>query len=109
MSEQKHLYVGLPQAESSAYETTIRAKKRRYYGEKIPWKPVLTGLFLSVVGSVFLPLGIVTIFSDYDKGVSYLALGSITAIPGYYAFGIFLLAFFGRPGYRYIHIPGQYQ
>lgn len=30
-------------------------------------------------------------WQDYDKGVSYLALGSITAIPGYYAFGIFLL------------------
>jgi len=109
MSDSSHLYVGLPQADAA--DAQARFQKRRFAlsREKIPWHPVCTGIFLLVIGMVFLPLGMWTIFEDYDRGVSFIALGTITMIPGGYGSFIFFSALFGRRGYRYSHIPGQYQ
>jgi len=77
--------------------------------EDIPWRPVLTALLLFFIGSIFWPLGIYTIFSDYDKGVALISIGVITFIPGSFATFYFVQAFRGAPGWKYKHMPGQHQ
>lgn len=109
MASEQHLYVGLPTDEKLDNITARRYNRIRRDDVPIPWQPVLTAFFLLAIGLIFWPTGIYLIFSDYDRGVSFIVIGVITFIPGSYAVFHLVQTWRGAPGYKYKNMPGRFQ
>lgn len=109
MSSEQHLYVGVPSDAPLDKASARRAYRIRHDDVPIPWQPVLTAFFLLAIGIVFWPMGIYFIFSDYDRGVSFITIGVVTFIPGSYAVFHLVQTWRGVPGFKYKNMPGKFQ
>lgn len=78
--------------------------------KKTPWKAILLAIFLFLVGTVLIIIGIliitrIVILDDKERGIPFLVLGSICFIPGaYYVYVIIQIAK-KNPEYSFMDFP----
>lgn len=78
--------------------------------KKKPWKAIILTIFLFILGSILLSVGILIklgyIAVDYgDRGIPLIILGSICFLPGAYHFVILIQIWRGKDGYSYNLLP----
>ena len=64
-------------------------------------KTLCAAVLLFTVGSIMLWLGVLSLYSDFDRAVAMLVLGSIMFMPGLYACTVLYGAWQGWHNYRY--------
>ena len=78
--------------------------------KQVPWKAIILAIFLFVVGSVLLAIGILIVtdvihFDDENRGIPFIVLGSICFIPGSFYVYITYQIYKGNPKYSYLDFP----
>eukprot|EP00919_Chromeraceae_sp_WS-2016_P062029 GHVR01146944.1.p1 GENE.GHVR01146944.1~~GHVR01146944.1.p1 ORF type:complete len:127 (-),score=19.79 GHVR01146944.1:53-376(-) len=73
---------------------------------KVPWRTLLMAIFLFIVGTVFLLMGLnVIVQFRYGECIPFMIIGCICFIPGSYYVFMFIQIFRGIKGYNYDDIP----
>jgi hypothetical protein len=78
--------------------------------KKKPWKAIILTIFLFLLGSILLSVGILIklgfIAVDYeDRGIPLIILGSICFLPGFYHLIILIQIWRGKEGFTYNLLP----
>lgn len=88
----------------AAADDAYEQRRRR----RVPYKSIFLAVFLFVLGSLLISLGVVFLRRSPvpDNAYPLLVLGLLTFVPGFYASRIALWAYFGYADFSFDDLPG---